>query len=167
MKSKLVQIATLALAVMAVAGTAAAQSEKVAVIQIKAIDGKDVRGGNVTVNRSERFTTGSQVRVNRGALNSLTNVKTLVLVDRRVDAKSGDNVVQSYTQEVLAMPGDQFTVKDAEGRDMTYTVDILQDGSVDLIGPGDRIVVRGGGEYKIWKIEKTSLVSGNRILLSD
>ena len=167
MKAKLVQIATVALAVLVTVGTAAAQTDKVAVIQIKAIDGKDVRGAEVTVNRSDRFTTGSQVRVNRSALNSLANVKTLVLIDRRVDEKNGDNVVQSHTQEVLAVQGDQFTVKGVDGRDMTYTVDVLQDGSVDLIGPGDKIIVRGGGEFKIWKVEKTSLVAGNRILLAD
>lgn len=167
MKAKLVQIATVALAVLVTVGTAAAQTDKVAVIQIKAIDGKDVRGAAVTVNRSDRFSTGSQVRVNRSALNSLANVKTLVLIDRRVDEKNGDNVVQSHTQEVVAVQGDQFTVKGVDGRDMTYTVDVLRDGSVDLIGPGDQITVRGGGEFKIWKVEKTSLVAGNRILLAD
>jgi hypothetical protein len=165
MKCRLVQFAAILVLAAIPAGTVrAAEGEKVAVIQIKAIDGLDSRAANVEVTRDDRFAAGSRYHLNRSALSSIGGVKTLVLVERRADAMSGRDLVQKYTQEVVAVSGDQFTVKGIDGKDLTYTVEVLRDGSVDLIGPGDRIVVRDG-RYQIWKVEKTALVDASRILI--
>jgi hypothetical protein len=167
MKSHFVHFAAaLALAAAAASGPALAQeSGKVAVIHIKAIDGIDARTDEVQVTRDDRFTAGSRYRVKSSDVSSLGGIRTLVLIERRVDSRSGSELTQRYTEEVMAVGGDQFTVRGLDGKDLTYTVDVLSDGSVDLIGPGDRIVVRDRGEYHIWKVEKTDLVSADRILI--
>ena len=165
MKSRFVHFAAaLALAAAASGPAYAQESGKVAVIHIKAIDGIDARTDDVQVTRDDRFSTGARYRVRSADVSSLGGVKTLVLIERRVDSRSGGELIQRYTQEVMAVGGDHFTVRGLDGKDVSYTVDVLSDGSVDLIGPGDRIVAKDR-EYHIWKVEKTDLVSADRILI--
>ena len=173
MKLHLVQIAALVL--VAAIPVAAARAEKsaaktelpakVAIIQIQAIDGLDTDAGNVVVNRKIQYTAGSLYHIDKSVLPSLNNVKTLVLVERRVDTRKGDDLVQNITQEIIASGSDHFNVTGIDEREISYAVDVLKDGSVDLIGPGDRIVAREAGEYHIWKITKTDLVNPDRIVI--
>lgn len=143
----------------------AQSSDRVSVIRIKAIDGLLADGAPVQVTRDQAFLSGSSVRIARSAVGSLDGVKALVLIDRRTDAMSGSDLVKRHKEEVLTVTGDTFTVKGVDGRDVTYALDYLSDGSVDLLGPSDRIIARGKGEFKIWKIEGTSMVSRDRITL--
>ena len=144
---------------------AADMNERIAVVRIKAIDGLEAGGAPIQVTRTQQFVVGSTVRLSRTAVPSLDGVRVLVLVDRRTDALSGGEMVQNHKDEVLAVRGDSFTLKGVDGREVTYAVDVLSDGSVDLLGPGDRIIARAQGEYKVWKIESSSLVSRDRITL--
>lgn len=137
----------------------------IAVIRIKAVDGLYVPGTEVSVTQDTKFMASANVRVARSAVSSLDGVKTLVLVERRSDAKAGDKLNQTVTNEVMALNGDTFTLKGVDGKSLTYSVDVLSDGSVDLIGPKDSIKARSGGVYQIWKIESTSLMSSDRITL--
>lgn len=135
---------------------------KIVVVRIKAIDGLDKSAANIQVNRTEQFVRGGRLHVSRSAVSSLDGVKTLVLVERRNDAMSGADLVQTVKLEASAVNGDMFSVTDADGKKLNYGIDILNDGSVDLLGPKDRIVVREGA-YQIWKIESASLVSRDGI----
>ncbi len=167
MKLKTMQNAILGLLVatgLAVAVQPASAGD-IAVIRIKAIDGLYVPGSDIAVSKDTKFMATSRVRVSRSAVSSLDGVKTLVLVERRSDAKAGDKVQQTITDEVMAINGDTFTLKGADGKSLTYSVDVLSDGSVDLLGPKDSIRARSGGMYQIWKIESASLVSRDRITL--
>ena len=142
-----------------------AQSDRVAVIRIKAIDGLLADGAPVQVSREQAFLAGSSLRLSRSAVGSLEGVKAIVLVDRRTDAMSGADLVKRHKEEVLTVTGDTFTLKGVDGNDVTYALDYLSDGSVDLLGPSDRIIARGKGEFKIWKVEGTSMMSRDRISL--
>lgn len=144
---------------------AAEPVDRIAVVRIKSVDGLDAAGAPIQVIRTQQFVTGSNLRISRAAVSSLDGVRVLVLVDRRSDAMNGAELVQNRSDEVLAVRGDTFTIKGVDGRDLTYAVDILSDGSVDLVGPGDRIIARPRGEFKIWKIEGSDLMSRDRITL--
>lgn len=170
MKRNVMQTATLLLLLitgLAITsqGVMAAVSERVAVVRIKAIEGLDVNAASVQVNRSEQFVAGARYHISRAAVPSLDGIKTLVLIDHRTDALEGGDLVQNQKMEVLAVKGDRFSIRGPEGKELFYTVEVLSDGSVDVIGSGDKIVARPHGEYKVWKIEGASLVSRDRISL--
>ena len=167
MKRSVVQTAFLLLAAgLFLPALANAQAyDRIAVVRIKVIDGLLAEGAPVQVTRDQAFLTGSAVRLSKGAVASLDGVKALVLVDRRTDAMSGSELVQCHKEEVITVTGDTFTLNGVDGRPVTYALDYLSDGSVDLLGPSDRIIARGKGEFKIWKVEGTSMVSKDRISL--
>ena len=167
MKHPVVQTALMLLtAGLILPGLATAQtSDRIAIIRIKAIDGLLADGAPVQETRDQAYLTGSSVRIAQSAVSSLDGVKALVLIDRRSDAMSGSDLVKRHKEEVLAVTGDTFTVKGIDGRDVTYALDYLSDGSVDLLGPSDRIIARSKGEFKVWKVEGTSMVSKERITL--
>lgn len=170
MKRCIVHFATLATVLAAfIASTAPAPAQaggipdnKIVVVRIKAIDGLDKSAANVQVNRTEQYVRGGRLHISRGAIANLDGVRTIVLVERRNDSMSGADLVQNVKLEATAVNGDMFSVTDADGKKLSYGVDILNDGSVDLLGPKDRIVVRNG-QYQIWKIESTELVSRDGI----
>jgi len=167
MKPSIVQNAILSLLVATGLAVAVqpATAQDIAVIRIKAIDGLYVPGADIEATKDMKFMATSRVRVARSAVSSLDGVKTLVLIERRADAKSGDKVAQNTTTEVMAVNGDAFTVKGVDGKTYTYAVDVLSDGSVDLLGPKDMIKARSGGVYQVWKIESASMMSRDRISL--
>jgi hypothetical protein len=168
MKRSVVQNALLLLTVgilIPALSARAAETERVAVIRIKAVDGLAVEGAPVQSTRDQAFLVGSSYRVAKSAVASLDGVSALVLVDRRSDSMSGASVVQAHKDEVIAVRGDVFTVKGVDGKDVTYAIDRLSDGSIDLLGPGDRIIARGDKQFKVWKVEGASLVSKDRITL--
>ena len=169
MKRIIVHFASLATVLCALALPASTQAagipdNKVVVVRIKAIDGRDANVNSVRVNRSEQFMAGARYHVSKSAISNLDGVRTLVLVERRSDAVSGSELTQNVKLEALGVNGDMFSVTGADGKSVNYAVDVLNDGSVDLLGPGDRIVVRPG-EYTIWKIESAQLVTRDRINL--
>lgn len=143
----------------------AERTERVAVIRIKAVDGLAVDGAPVQTTHNPSFVVGSSYRVSKSAVGSLDGVTALVLVDRRTDSMSGGSVMQAHTHEVVVVRGDTFTVKGVDGRDVTYAIDMLSDGSVDLLGPGDRIIARPEKQFKVWKVEGASLVNKDRVTL--
>lgn len=151
--------------VIAAAPAQAQVSERVAVIRIKAVEGLEATGTPVQTSREQMFLVGSTYRISKAAVASLDGVTALVLIDRRTDAMSGGELVQRHKEEVLVVKGDTFTLKGVDGRDVTYSIDRLSDGSVDLLGPSDRIIARAKGEYKVWKVEGASLVLKDRIAL--
>jgi hypothetical protein len=167
MKRSVVQNAFLLLTagLLLPAAAFAQMSDKVAVIRIKAIDGLLADGAPVQVSRDQAFLAGSSLRVSRSAVGSLEGVKAIVLVDRRTDAMSGAELVKRHKEEVITVTGDTFTLKGVDGNNVTYALDYLSDGSVDLLGPSDRIIARGKGEFKVWKVESTSMMSRDRIAL--
>lgn len=167
MKRCIVHFATLATVLAAFVAVMPAQAagipdNKIVVVRIKAIDGLDKSAANVTVNRTEQYVRGGRLHISRGAIASLDGVRTIVLVERRNDSLSGADLVQNVKLEAAAVNGDMFSVTSVDGKKFSYGVDILNDGSVDLLGPKDRIVVRDG-QYQIWKIESASLVSRDGI----
>lgn len=167
MKRPVVQTALLLLAAaLFLPALASAQAaDRVAVIRIKAIDGLVADGAPVQETRAQAFLAGSSLRLAKSSVSSLDGVKAVVLIDRRTDAMSGSDLVKAHKEEVLTVTGDTFTVKGVDGRDVTYALDYLSDGSVDLLGPSDRIIARGKGEFKVWKVEGTSMMLKDRITL--
>jgi hypothetical protein len=167
MKRSVVQNAFLLLTagLLLPAAVFAQASDRVAVIRIKAIDGLLADGAPVQVSREQAFLVGSSLRLSRSVVGSLEGVKAIVLVDRRTDSMNGADLVKRHKEEVLTVTGDTFTLKGVDGNDVTYALDYLSDGSVDLLGPSDRIIARGKGEFKVWKVEGTSMMSVNRISL--
>ena len=139
--------------------------DKVAVIRIKAIEGLVADNAPVQVSRDQAFLAGSSLRLSKSAVGSLEGVTAVVLIDRRTDSMSGNDLVKRHKEEVLTVTGDTFTVKGVDGNDVTYALDYLSDGSVDLLGPADRIIARGQGQFKVWKVEGTSMMSREKISL--
>lgn len=169
MKRFIVHSATLAtmlcaLALPVSASAAGIPDNKVVVVRIKAIDGRDAAASSVKVNRSEQFMAGARYHVSKSAVSNLDGVRTLVLVERRTDSVAGGELTQTLKMEAMGVNGDVFNVTGTDGKSVSYAVDVLNDGSVDLLGPKDRIVVRQG-EYQIWKIQSAQLVSRDRINL--
>lgn len=169
MKRDIVRIATLATVLSALAlpvstHAAGIPDNKVVVVRIRAIDGLDATASSVKINRNEQYMAGARYHVSKTALSNLDGVRTLILVERRTDSMAGGELTQTVKLEAMGVNGDVFSVAGADGKNVNYAVDVLNDGSVDLLGPKDRIVVRPG-EYQIWKVESAQLVTRDRIRL--
>ena len=165
MKRSVVQSALLAAGILLPAMAGAAPIERVAVIRIMSIDGIMADAAPVRETRDQAFLSGSSLRVSKSAVGSLEGVTALVLIDRRLDSMTGGELLKHHSEEVISVTGDTFTVKGVDGRDVTYALDSLSDGSVDVLGPADRIIAREKGAYKVWKLEGVSLMPKDRITL--
>ena len=149
------------------ASGAAIPDGKVAVVRVTAINGLADFQGPTSETRSTVFTyDGTNYFIQRSALAGLDGVQTLVLVDRRTDQVSGNQLVRNFDQEVRAVPGTSFQVTDLPGKVLSYQVAVIG-GNLRLVGDGDQIVATGGanGPYSIWKITGIDIVDRSAIVL--
>ncbi len=150
-----------------VASAAAIPDGKVAVVRVTAVDGLAGFNGAVTENRSSAFSyDGTTYSIDRSSVGSLDGVQTLVLIDRRQDAVSGDKLTHAFSQEARAVRGTSFQVSDLPGLVLDYQVAVVA-GNLRLLGDGDHIVANAGdnGPYHIWRIDGIDLVSRDAIAL--
>ena len=168
MKSASFVLLTLILAagIATTASAAAIPDGKVAVVRVTAIDGLAGASGAATQTRSTAFSfDGTNYTIASGA-GSLDDAQTLILIDRRKDTISGGQLVSEFSQEVRAVRGTSFEVKDLDGKVLNYQVAVIA-GNLRLVGDGDQIVARGGdnGPFQIWKVTGIDLVDRGAILV--
>jgi hypothetical protein len=168
MKSASFALLTLILAAgIATAASAAIPDGKVAVVRVTAIDGLADYSGSAAQTRSTAFSfDGSNYTIAPGAAAGLDGAETLVLIDRRKDTISGGQLTSNFTQEVRAVRGSSFEVKDLAGKVLNYQVAVIA-GNLRLVGDGDQIVARGGenGPFQVWKVTGIDLVDRDAILV--
>lgn len=169
MKSATFVLLTLILAagIATAASAAAIPDGKVAVVRVTAIDGLAGASGPATQTRSTAFSyDGTNYTIASGAAGNLDGVETLVLIDRRKDTISGGQLVSDFSQEVRAVRGAAFEVKDLAGKVLNYQIAVIA-GNLRLVGDGDQIVARGGdnGPFQIWKVTGLDLVDRGAILV--
>ncbi len=168
MKSASFVLLTLILAagIATTASAAAIPDGKVAVVRVTAIDGLAGASGATTQTRSTAFSfDGTNYTIASGAGN-LDDAQTLILIDRRKDTISGGQLVSEFSQEVRAVRGASFEVKDLDGKVLNYQVAVIA-GNLRLVGDGDQIVARGGdkGPFQIWKVTGIDLVDRGAIVV--
>jgi len=169
MKSATFALLTLALAagIATAASAAAIPDGKVAVVRVTAIDGLADYSGGAAQTRSTAFSfDGTNYTIAPGAAAGLDGAQTLVLIDRRKDMMVGGQLTSNFTQEVRAVRGSSFEVKDLAGKVLNYQVAVIA-GNLRLVGDGDQIVARGGdnGPFQIWKVTGIDLVDRGAILV--
>ncbi len=78
----------------------------------------------------------------------------------------GGELVSAFSQEVRAVRGTSFEVKDLAGKVLNYQVAVIA-GNLRLVGDGDQIVARGGdnGPFQVWKVTGIDLVDRGAILV--
>lgn len=169
MKSASFALLTLILAagLATTAFAAAIPDGKVAVVRITAIDGLAGSSAAATQTRSTAFSfDGTNYFIAPSAAAGLEGAETLVLIDRRKDMMVGGDLVSAFSQEVRAVRGTSFEVKDLAGKVLNYQVAVIA-GNLRLVGDGDQIVARGGdnGPFQIWKVTGIDLVDRGAILI--
>lgn len=159
---------TVAVLLLAGAASASLPEGKVAVVRVTAINGLAQATGQPQDTRSSVFTyDGTEYTIDRSALASLEGVQTLLLIDHRRDALQAGGYLRQFTQEARAFDSLNFEVTDLPGKVLAYQVAMIG-GNLRLLGSGDQIVIRGGGQggpYHIWKVTGIDLVNKTAVIL--
>jgi len=146
---------------------AAMPAGKIAVVRVTAIDGLAKATGDGNEERTNAFTyDGTDYHISNNALSSLDGVETLLLIDRRKDAMSGNAITRSFSQEVRSFPSSNFVVADMKGKVLSYQLAMIG-GNLRLLGDPDQIQAGPGanGPFHIWKVESFDLVDRAAISL--
>ncbi len=167
MKHATLAAATLASLLMVTSAFGAVPDGKVAIVRVTAVDGLARWDGSMIESRSTQFSfDGMQYTIDASAVQSLENVQTLVLIDRRVDQVREGVLLRNHSQEVRTVAGDSFQVTDIPDRVFSYQVGTVG-GNLRLLGDGDQISAKGGdnGPYTIWKVTSIDLLDKSAIAI--
>ena len=135
-------------------------SGKIAVVRVTAIDGLANATGDGSESRTNAFTfDGTEYHINHDAVSNLNDTQTLLLIDRRKDEMSGNQITRRFSQEVRTFPSSNFVVTDVKGKVLSYQLAMIG-GNLRLLGDSDQIQAGAGanGPFHIWKVESFDLV---------